>query len=48
MAIVYGLEDKMLYVFQNSKSTATFDQYFTLDMKYKSINTLGTRVKRHR
>ena len=24
-------------VFQNSKSAATFDQYFTLGMKYKSI-----------
>ena len=24
-------------VFENSKSTATFDQFFTYDMKYKSI-----------
>ena len=24
-------------VFENSKSTATFDQYFTQDMKNKSI-----------
>ena len=35
--LLYMSEKTKCVVFENSKSTAIFDQYFALDMKYKNI-----------